>query len=99
MLKGLAASVIASFLFGALYLLAPWLAPLDGEQVFGWRILSTLPFTTALLLLRGQWPQVQALLLRARQEPLWGLGLLALVLAAWGKRSSRLRPQPLRWRG
>lgn len=77
MLKGLAASVIASFLFGALYLLAPWLAPLDGEQVFGWRILSTLPFTTALLLLRGQWPQVQALLLRARQEPLWGLGLLA----------------------
>jgi chloramphenicol-sensitive protein RarD len=76
-LKGLAASVIASFLFGALYLLAPWLAPLDGEQVFGWRILSTLPFTTALLLLRGQWPQVQALLLRARQEPLWGLGLLA----------------------
>ena len=28
-----------------------------------------------------------------------GLGLLALVLAAWGKRSSRLRPQPLRWRG
>ena len=76
MLKGLAASVIASFLFGALYLLAPWLAPLDGEQVFGWRILSTLPFTTALLLLRGQWPQVQALLLRARQEPLWGLGLL-----------------------
>ena len=77
MLKGLAASVIASFLFGALYLLAPWLAPLDGEQVFGWRILSTLPFTTALLLLRGQWPQVQALLLRAHQEPLWGLGLLA----------------------
>ena len=77
MLKGLAASVIASFLFGALYLLAPWLAPLDGEQVFGWRILSTLPFTTALLLLRGQWPQVQALLSRARQEPLWGLGLLA----------------------
>lgn len=77
MLKGLAASVIASFLFGALYLLAPWLAPLDGEQVFGWRILSTLPFTTALLLLRGQWPQVRALLLRARQEPLWGLGLLA----------------------
>ena len=77
MLKGRAASVIASFLFGALYLLAPWLAPLDGEQVFGWRILSTLPFTTALLLLRGQWPQVQALLLRARQEPLWGLGLLA----------------------
>ncbi len=77
MLKGLAASVIASFLFGALYLLAPWLAPLDGEQVFGWRILSTLPFTTALLLLRGQWPQVQALLLRACQEPLWGLGLLA----------------------
>ena len=58
-------------------MLAPWLAPLDGEQVFGWRILSTLPFTTALLLLRGQWPQVQALLLRARQEPLWGLGLLA----------------------
>lgn len=77
MLKGLAASVIASFFYLVRCLLAPWLAPLDGEQVFGWRILSTLPFTTALLLLRGQWPQVQALLLHARQEPLWGLGLLA----------------------
>ena len=44
------ASVLASLLFGAIYYLSPFLAPLDGEQIFGWRVLLTLPFTTALLL-------------------------------------------------
>ncbi len=76
MLKGLAASIAASVLFGALYYLAPLLAPLDGEQIFGWRVLCTLPFTTALLLARGQWPRVRMLLRRARRQPGLALGLL-----------------------
>ncbi len=45
-IKGLAASIAASVLFGAMYYVAPFLAPLDGEQIFGWRVLATLPFTT-----------------------------------------------------
>jgi chloramphenicol-sensitive protein RarD len=73
--KGLAASVAASVLFGALYYLAPLLAPLDGEQIFGWRVLCTLPFTTVLLLAQGQWPRVRLLALRAWRQPLLALGL------------------------
>lgn len=75
MLVGVTASIIASILFAAMYYLAPELAPLDGEQIFGWRILSTLPFTTVLLLARGQWPQVGVMLTRIRREPSWGLAL------------------------
>ena len=76
MIKGLAASLAASVLFGALYYLAPWLAPLDGEQIFGWRVLCTVPFTTVLLLAMGQWGRVAALARRVRRQPLLALGLL-----------------------
>ena len=54
MIKGITASVFASVLFGGIYYLSPFLAPLDGEQIFGWRVLVTLPFTSALLLWRGE---------------------------------------------
>lgn len=60
-----------------MYYLAPVLAPLDGEQVFGWRMLATLPFTTALLLWRGQWPRVRLLARRVQRQPSLALGLLA----------------------
>jgi len=76
-LKGLAASVIASVLFGAMYYMAPWLAPLDGEQIFGWRVLCTLPFTSLLVLALRQGGRVRLLLLRAWRQPLLALGLLA----------------------
>ena len=76
-IKGLVASIVASVLFGAMYYLAPALAPLDGEQIFGWRVLGTLPFTTVLLLALGQWRRVRLLLRRARRQPSLALGLLA----------------------
>jgi len=75
-IAGLVASVVASVLFGAMYYLAPQLAPLDGEQIFGWRVLATLPFTTVLLLALGQGRRVRLLLLRVRRQPLLGLALL-----------------------
>ncbi|MFT3760612.1 EamA family transporter RarD [Thauera sp.] len=77
MIKGLAASITASVLFGVLYYLAPLLAPLDGEQIFGWRMLCTMPFTTMLLFSRGQWPLVRQLVLRAWRQPLLALGIVA----------------------
>lgn len=76
-IKGIAASVLASVLFGAIYYLSPFLKPLDGEQIFGWRVLMTLPFTTLVVLWLGQWPAVRALIQRARQSPRTAWLLLA----------------------
>ena len=78
MIKGIAASVLASVLFGAIYYLSPFLAPLDGEQIFGWRVLMTVPFTTLLVLHRGHWPAVRALGQRMRES----VGVAALLLAS-----------------
>lgn len=80
MLKGIAASVLASALFGAIYYLPPFLAPLDGEQIFGWRVLLTWPFTTALLLWRGQGGRVAELLARAWAN--WRFGAMLLLCSA-----------------
>ncbi len=76
MLKGVVASVLASVLFGVIYWISPFLSPLDGEQIFGWRVLATLPFTTVLLLWRGEWRQVREIARRVRARPLLGAALL-----------------------
>ncbi|OJX35799.1 MAG: chemotaxis protein [Burkholderiales bacterium 68-12] len=76
MFKGIAASVFASFLFAALYDLSPRLAPLGGEDIFGWRVLCSLPFTTALLFWRGEGAHLRALLQRVRARPVLALGLV-----------------------
>ena len=80
MIQGIVASVLASVLFGAIYYLSPFLAPLDGEQIFGWRVLVTLPLTTVLVLWRGEWPRVLQLWQSARAAP--RLALLLLTSAA-----------------
>lgn len=80
MLQGVLASVVASCIFGGIYYLAPLLAPLNGEQIFGWRVLLTLPFTTLYLVWSGQWPQLLAILRRVRAKP--GLAGLLLLSAA-----------------
>lgn len=76
MFQGVVASVVASLLFGVMYYLSPRLAPLDGEQIFGWRVLMTLPFTTALLWWRREPAQLVALLARVRRTPALAAGLL-----------------------
>lgn len=45
MIKGITLSVVASILFGAMYYFTSTLTPLNGEQVYGWRTLLTLPFS------------------------------------------------------
>lgn len=77
MLKGIVASVLASVLFGAIYYLSPWLQPLDGEQIFGWRVLVTLPFTSLLLLASGEGRLLRAVWQRVKAEPRLGWLLLA----------------------
>lgn len=83
MFKGVVVSVLASVLFASLYYLSPFLTPLDGEQIFGWRVLVTLPFTTALLFALKEVAAVRALLARALAQPHFGL-LLVLSSALLG---------------
>ncbi len=97
------ASVLASLLFGAIYYLSPFLAPLDGEQIFGWRVLLTLPFTTALLLWWGEGAQVRLLAIRVCQRPVLALGLclsaallgVQLWLFMWAPLQGRALPVSL----
>ncbi len=44
MLKGIACSLIASFLFGYIYYFSTKLIPLAGQDIFGFRIIFSLPF-------------------------------------------------------
>ncbi|MEI8594176.1 EamA family transporter RarD [Photobacterium sp. Hal280] len=73
--KGVFLSVMSSCLFGALYYYSTLLTPLNGEAIFSWRLLLTLPFLTAFLLLSKEWPQVAAIVSAVRQRPLLWLGL------------------------
>ncbi|ODS67970.1 MAG: chemotaxis protein [Acidovorax sp. SCN 68-22] len=103
MLKGVVASVLASVLFGCIYWISPFLAPLGGEEIFGWRVLATLPFTTLLLVWRGEWRQVRHIAARVRARPLLGAALLLsaamvgvqLWLFMWAPMAGRALPVSL----
>lgn len=74
MSKGIISSVTASCLFAVMYFYTSLLTPLDGEEVFGWRTLLTLPCLTLFMLLSKDWPLVTGLLKRIRQTPVLFLG-------------------------
>lgn len=78
--RGVLASVLASVLFAGLYYYATLLTPLNGEEIFGWRLLFTAPGATVLLLATGEWTQVRITLRRIREQPL--LMLLYVANAA-----------------
>ncbi|MDR5857158.1 EamA family transporter RarD [Caballeronia sp. LZ062] len=59
--RGIALSVAASALFALLSGYTKWLAPLDGLDIFAWRIVWTLPGALGLVALRRRWPQLCAL--------------------------------------
>ena len=79
---GVILSVSASVLFGGLYYFSTLLMPLDGEQIFGWRMLLTFPFVTLFMLLAGYWPLTRELAVRIRRRPvlLWVQLLSALLV-------------------
>lgn len=78
-LLGVACSVGASVLFATLYYHTSLLEPLDGQQIYGWRILLTAPCLAVLLIGFGRWGEVRQILARLRAEPrLW----LALPLSS-----------------
>ena len=82
MAHGVFLSVLASMLFGSMYYYSTLLSPLNGEEIFGWRMLLTLPMLSVFLWLSRDWPLVKATALRVLHEPklLWVLPLSSLLL-------------------
>lgn len=79
MSTGVLLSVLASVMFGVLYVLPPLLEPLTGLEIFGWRVVLTAPLLTVLLVLTRQWGAVSQLWARIRARPVVALNV---VLAA-----------------
>lgn len=79
MLKGTLFSLAASLLFGAMYYLSTFLRPLAGEDIFGVRMVITLPFLFLTLFLLRQQRDFVAFLHRLKREPHL---LLVLVFTA-----------------
>lgn len=77
---GIANSIAASVLFAVMYYYATLLEPLSGEQIYGWRILLTIPFLTCLLLLTSQGNQISSIWNRLCRQPAMWIGLLATSL-------------------
>lgn len=77
MSKGILFSVISSALFATLYFYSTLLSPLNGEEIFGWRTLLTIPFLSIFIWRSGQWPLIQAWAQRMRSRPLLIVGALA----------------------
>jgi len=74
---GVAYSLAASVLFAVLYYYGSLLAPMSGEEIFGWRIMLTVPPAVLFLLLARRGDEVLAVLRRMRREPLLWIGLPA----------------------
>ncbi|MDO9420060.1 MAG: EamA family transporter RarD [Herminiimonas sp.] len=77
MSKGVLFSVISSVLFATLYFYSTLLVPLNGEEIFGWRTLLTIPFLTVFIWRSNQWQHVHVWAQRMRQRPLLIVGALA----------------------
>ncbi|WP_095108441.1 EamA family transporter RarD [Pseudomonas sp. Irchel 3E20] len=69
MSKGIALSVLASVLFAVMYFYTTLLGPLDGMEIFGWRMLLTVPCMTLFMLALGELKQVTQLLRRVLDAP------------------------------
>lgn len=69
-------SIAASILFGGMYYYASLLAPMTGGEIFGWRVLLTLPMVTIMVWHGRLWPGVQAVLLSTRRQPRLAAALL-----------------------
>ncbi|GAB7529705.1 EamA family transporter RarD [Pseudomonas sp. 3A(2025)] len=84
MQKGIALSVLASCLFGVMYFYTSLMTPLTGEEIFGWRMLLTVPCVTLFMLISGDWPLVRALAVRLLRQPalVAGIVLSSVLLGA-----------------
>lgn len=98
MSRGVLLSVMASVLFAALYYLSTLLVPLSGQEVFGWRVLLTLPCLLLFMALGRDWTAVRELAARLRGRPLL-LPLLMLSAALFGVQLWLFLWAPMQGRG
>lgn len=75
--RGIALSVAATSLFALLSAYTRLLTPLDGLDIFAWRVIWTVPGALLLVAWRSRMPQLMELVAQARRAP-----LLVLKLAA-----------------
>lgn len=73
MQKGIFLSILASVLFGTMYYYTTLLEPLNGEEIYGWRMLLTLPVMTLFLIFTNDWGLIESIVLRLKTE--WKLYL------------------------
>jgi chloramphenicol-sensitive protein RarD len=74
--KGIALSVLSSVLFAVMYFYTSLLSPLSGVEIFGWRLLLTVPCMTVFMFASGEWKHVVVLVKRLFGQPALILGLL-----------------------
>lgn len=97
MYKGIALSVLASVVFGVLYIFTPLLQPLDSEQTFAWRMLATIPFLTVFMWWSGDLRHITDIFKRLRLQPSFLIWLIIssclcttqLWLFLWGPMNGR----------
>ncbi|TFY87551.1 EamA family transporter RarD [Pseudomonas kairouanensis] len=69
MSKGVGLSVSASALFAVMYYFTSLLTPLSGLEIFGWRMLLTMPCMTVFMIVSGEWRRAWELLRRLAAKP------------------------------
>lgn len=79
MSKGIALSVTASVLFAVMYYYTSLLTPLSGVEIFGWRMLLTVPCMTVFMVVSGEWRRSVEILKRLIGKPKL---LAALIVSA-----------------
>lgn len=80
MSKGIALSVTASVLFAVMYYYTSLLTPLSGVEIFGWRMLLTLPCMTVFMLVSGEWRRAVAIVKLVIGKPNLLIGLVASAI-------------------
>lgn len=68
MSKGVLVSLAASLLFSLMYYASPWLVPLQGMDIFGWRVLFAVPLVAVMLHVGGEPQLIWQTLVRIRQD-------------------------------
>lgn len=98
MYKGIALSIASSCMFAGLYYYSTLLAPLDGEEIFGWRMLLSLPCLIVFLLLGREWKNVRAIFVSIRHTP-WLVPALCCSSALLGVQQWLFMWAPLNGKG
>ena len=71
--KGTGASIASSCIFGATYYYVTLLAPLDGMDVFGWRMMFMVPLLALYIRHTGEWELVASTLRRVKGQKSFAL--------------------------